>query len=112
MALEDLHYQVVPEYDSLDVAVVGIPVHLSSNSARRIVSQAKAQFPQLMDPSGNAMAEVGNTAMPRIYVLDDEGKIVWFDIEYSESTRRELFLTLDALAPAEEQAAAGEAAAQ
>jgi hypothetical protein len=28
--------------------------------------------------------------LPRTYLLDSSGKILWFDLEYSRSTRREL----------------------
>lgn len=34
---------------------------------------------------------------PRVYVLDSSGKIVWFDIEYTLSTHRELHAALDEL---------------
>ncbi len=34
---------------------------------------------------------------PRVYVLDAVGRIVWFDIEYSLSTHRELHAALDEL---------------
>jgi hypothetical protein len=48
------------------------------------------------------LADVGSVALPRLYVLDPAGKIVWFDIEYSESTRRELEQTLSVLTAAGE----------
>ncbi len=28
--------------------------------------------------------------MPRTYLVDSQGKILWFDMEYSRSTRRDL----------------------
>lgn len=49
----------------------------------------------LVDPEGAAMAQVGSGRMPRVYVLDPKGTILWFDIEYSMSTRRELAQTLN-----------------
>lgn len=49
---------------------------------------------QLTDADGAALGQVGASALPRIYVLDSAGKIAWFDIEYSEATRRELRQTL------------------
>ena len=39
----------------------------------------------------------GMVRMPRVYVLDADGKIVWFDIEYSQSTQRELKQAIEAL---------------
>jgi hypothetical protein len=36
--------------------------------------------------------------MPRVYVIDGNHRIAWFDIEFSEATRRELRQTLATLA--------------
>ncbi len=97
MALEDLVSFVVGEYDSHEVAVVGIAVRQPARAAQRLLNRAKAAFPQLLDTNGEALAQVGSVALPRLYVLDPAGQIVWFDIEYSESTRRELVQTLGVL---------------
>ena len=43
------------------------------------------------------LAPLGEGRWPRVYVLDAEGKIVWFDIEYSVSTRRELRAAVESL---------------
>ena len=104
-ALEDVQQLVVDKLDATDVAVVGIPVELSPSKVRRQTTQAKADFTQLLDNRGTALAEVGSVALPRLYVLDDQGTIVWFDIEYSESTRRELLSTITALTNDESLAA-------
>lgn len=98
MALEDLQYQVAQAHEPADVAVVGIAVQVSKGNAQRFAGQAQAaEIPHLLDVDGAALAEVGSVALPRIYVLDPAGKIVWFDIEYSESTRRELLQTVEVL---------------
>ncbi len=97
LALEDLVSFVVGEYDSHEVAVVGIAVRQPARAAQRLLNRAKAAFPQLLDTNGEALAQVGSVALPRLYVLDPAGQIVWFDIEYSESTRRELAQTLGVL---------------
>jgi peroxiredoxin len=97
MALEDLVSFVVGEHDPLQVAIVGIAVRQPAGAARRRLNQTKATFPQLLDTNGKALAQVGSVALPRLYVLDPTGNIVWFDIEYSESTRRELAQTLRVL---------------
>lgn len=102
MALQDLVYFVSEKYDSQEIAVVGIAVRQPAGAAQRLLNQAKATFPQLLDTRGSALAQVGSVALPRLYVLDSEGQIVWFDIEYSESTRRELEKTLSALTASSE----------
>ena len=102
MALEDLVHGVANDYEQQQVAIVGIAVGQSTGAARKQLSETNAEFPQLLDADGNALAEVGSVALPRLYVLDPAGKIVWFDIEYSESTRRELERTLVVLTAAED----------
>jgi len=84
--------------DSADVAVIGIAVNTPADEAEQAAAAAGAKFPQLIDADGAAFAQIGENALPRVYVLDAQRRIAWFDIEYSESTRRELQQTLTALA--------------
>lgn len=79
------------------VAIVGVAEGGDAAAAQRTVAEAGAKFPQLSDPDGAALAQVGETALPRVYVLDSQRRVAWFDIEYSEATRRELLQTLAAL---------------
>ena len=79
------------------VSLVGIAVGLPADAAKPILDQAKATFPQLLDEQGTGFAQVGENALPRLYVLDDQRRIAWFDIEYSEATRREVRQALAAL---------------
>jgi peroxiredoxin len=83
-----------------NIAVVGIIEGQALDAAQAEIAKSGAKFTQLADADGSAFAEVGAEALPRIYVLDREQKIAWFDIEYSEATRRELQQTLTALASA------------
>ncbi len=94
MALKDLANEVAA---ISDVAIVGIAVKQASSDVQAALKTAGAEFPQLLDNDGKAFNQVGMVKMPRIYVLDGTGKIVWFDIEYSQSTSRELKQTLAAL---------------
>jgi hypothetical protein len=80
-----------------NVSLVGIAVGLSADVAKPILDKAKANFPQLLDQQGTGVVQVGENALPRIYVLDGQRRIAWFDIEYSEATRREVHLALEAL---------------
>ena len=79
------------------VSMVGIAVAQRAGAARTRINKTGATFPQLLDADSKAFSQIGAAALPRVYVLDTDGKIVWFDIEYSEATRRELRQTLDVL---------------
>jgi uncharacterized protein RhaS with RHS repeats len=58
--------------------------------ARELVKQAGAQFTNLTDRDGAARKQVADHKPPLTYVVDATGRIRWFDLEYSPSTRREL----------------------
>ncbi len=106
-ALIDLQRDVADRFDAGQIAVVGIALEQSNSGAQRWTKESKITFPQLLDSSGAALAQVGRATLPRIYVLDQTGKVVWFDIEYSEGTRRELAETLAVLAPDDSTKSAG-----
>lgn len=95
--LADLGPDVVEPFQSEGVAVVGIAVGESASSARSVVRQTGAKFPNLIDTDGAAFAKVGSDKLPRTYLLDSSGQVLWFDIEYSQTTRRELAQSLEAI---------------
>ncbi len=96
--LADLEPDVIkPMRGNEGVAVVGIVVNESEAAAKAALEKAGAHFTNLLDADGQAFAELGSGSLPRVYVLDSNGKIVWFDIEYSMATRRELHQVLRAM---------------
>jgi hypothetical protein len=90
MLLRDLGPDVVEPYGPRGVSVVGIAVNQRAGATRGAVERAGASFPNLIDPDGTAFALVGRERLPRVYLLDAQGKVLWFDIEYTLATRREL----------------------
>jgi peroxiredoxin len=88
--LADMNADVIKHYGPTNVAVVGVAVKESDASAQAALKKSGGDFPNLLDASGEAFAQVGSQKLPRIYLLDPQGKILWFDIEYSVATRREL----------------------
>jgi peroxiredoxin len=96
VALADMA-QLAPSIEPKGAKVVGIAVGADDRRISAEIEKAGAKFPQLRDAEGKALSLVGTGAPPRIYVLDAKRQIVWFDIEYSEATRRELRQTLAAL---------------
>jgi peroxiredoxin len=95
--LADIGADIVEPFRNVGVAVVGVAVDKSNKDAEAAIKKSGATFPNLHDADGKAFAQVGNGRFPRTYVLDAGGKIVWFDIEYSLATRRELHQALEAI---------------
>jgi peroxiredoxin len=77
-------------FQTYGVNVVAIDV----GDAPETVGQLRGQYPGayqcLVDERGEALARVAADKLPRTYLLDAEGRIVWFDIEFSRATEREL----------------------
>jgi peroxiredoxin len=95
--LEDLGLDFAAPRADQGVKVVGVAVDEEA-AVREIVGQAQPGFPNLLDSGGEALAKVGTAVlMPRIYLLDAQGKILWFDVEFSQSTTRELTTALDVM---------------
>jgi peroxiredoxin len=88
--LADLGPDVVESFGSRGILVVGIAVEETAGNARAVLTKAGAKFLNLIDADGKAFAKVGSQKLPWTLVLDANGQIVWFDIEYSHATRREL----------------------
>jgi peroxiredoxin len=96
-ALADMGPDVVELFGKQGVAVVGIGVNESPASAKAALDKAGAKFVNLLDADGKAFAQVGSVRLPRVFLVDPTGKILWFDIEYSQTTRRELHQALRAV---------------
>jgi peroxiredoxin len=88
--LTDLEPDVALPYGSQGVNVVAISEGHDSASSKQIAGETGATFPVLVDADGVALAAVAHAKLPRTYLLDGDGKILWFDLEYSRSTRRDL----------------------
>lgn len=96
--LADMGPEVIEPFGKLGVEVVGIATETPAADATAALKAESATFANLVDADGKALGLVGSEKLPRTYVLDPDGKIVWFDIEYSHATRRELNAALRALA--------------
>jgi hypothetical protein len=96
-ALGDLGPDIAEPHQDRGVKVFGVAVRESADSAREQIEFAEAKFPNLLDADGAAFALVGSVALPRVFLLDGDGKILWFDIEYSRSTRRELASAIESV---------------
>jgi peroxiredoxin len=95
--LSDLGPDVSETFRQRGVAVVGVAVQTPEGEVRSSLEQASAQMPTLLDADGQAFALLGKDRLPRVYLVDGDGKILWFDIDYSLATRRELNQALRAV---------------
>jgi peroxiredoxin len=95
--LADIGPDVIEMFGKSGVAVVGVAVQETAQSAQELLTKGGTKFDNLLDADGKAFAQVGAERLPQTYVLDASGKIVWFDIEYSLATRRELHDVLTVL---------------
>jgi len=95
--LADLGPDVVADFSRRGVAVVGIAVQEPADQVRRLAAENGTEFPNLLDSDGSAFAQTGAEKLPRTYLLDSSGTVLWFDIEYSRSTHRELLHSIRAL---------------
>jgi peroxiredoxin len=93
--LRSLANDVAKPFAEKGVQVIGIEVArnfvdvAASDSIRETVS--KLPFPCLSDGKGQYLGRVcKDDKVPRVFLLDAEGKILWFDVEYSRSTREDL----------------------
>jgi hypothetical protein len=95
--LADLGPDVVEPFQDRGVAVVGVAVGMPPATVVERVTGDEIAFPVLVDADGEQFAQIGEQKLPRTYLLDESGKILWFDIEYSRSTRRELIGAINSL---------------
>jgi peroxiredoxin len=96
--LADMGPEVIELFGKLGVNVVGIAVGMTEAEAQKSLKAASADFTNWLDTDGKAFAQVGSQKLPRTYLIDPKGKVLWFDIEYSLGTRRELNQALRAVA--------------
>ena len=72
------------------VRIVGINEGDPPEAVRKLVADAKVTFPNLLDPDRALFNKVATERFLRVYLLDAKGGILWFDVEFSPTTRRSL----------------------
>ena len=88
--LSRLEQEVLKPYGGVGVGVVAVNVGDSAESLQKLLSQVDHGFVTLWDRDRQGYGQLATDMMPRTYLLDASGKILWLDVEYSRSTRREL----------------------
>ena len=93
--LQDTGPEIVGPFKDRGVEVVSINYGQSAEEIRKVTEETAFSEKVLMDPKGEALAKVATRYLPRTYLVDKDGKIVWFDMEYSPSTRRHLIQAIE-----------------
>ncbi len=62
------------------VRFAGVDVNDPPEEAAKLLKEANVTFSNLFDPQGTFFEKIGTDALPRIYLLDAQGKILWFDL--------------------------------
>ncbi|MGW8257214.1 MAG: peroxiredoxin family protein [Thermoguttaceae bacterium] len=88
-ALRDLQTAVAEPFQTKGVKLIGIFLG-SPQTADTQLEESGAKFANYFDPEGSFFTQVAKEKLPRIYLLDHSGKILWFDTEYSRSSQRNL----------------------
>ena len=87
---ERLIREVVQPFGSLGVHVVAISVGDDPQAWQSLASNSEGRLTNLLDSDRSLYDRLATDKLPRTYLLDASGTILWLDIEYSRGTRREL----------------------
>ncbi len=92
--LSDLNRYHLPRFGDKGLAVVAVNCGDGATQAAELAKNAGASYPVLVDVDRQALAQVASDKLPRSYLLDPSGKVIWFDLEYSPTTRRDLAVAI------------------
>ena len=93
-ALGDLQGDAQEPYGNQGLAVIALNPKDPAQKVKDLLAKVQVAYPVLMDEGGACFAKVAKSELPRVYVLDGAGKILWFDVEFSEVSREDLKKTL------------------
>lgn len=88
--LKDLQMDVAEPYAEKGVKVIGINSGDKSQAVQQELEKIGVKLPYFFDPDKVFFGKVAKSMLPRVYLLDASGKIIWFDTDYSQSTRRNM----------------------
>jgi peroxiredoxin len=89
-ALHDLQADLVEPYENQGVKVLAVNVAGQPDAVKKQIEKSGVKAPCYFDPKGTLFAKIATGHLPRLYLLDASGKILWFDVEYSRVSRRNL----------------------
>jgi len=96
-ALRDLETDIAVPYAVNGIKVIGINVGDKPGAVGQQINKIGVKIPCYFDENKTFFAKVAKSKLPRVYLLDASGKIIWFDTEYSQATRRNLLQAVQAV---------------
>jgi hypothetical protein len=81
---------IVEPFAAAKLKAVAVHVGEPQDVYAELCSNCGENVTCLIDADKSNFAKIATRKLPRTYLLDAQGKIIWFDIEYSRSTRHEL----------------------
>ncbi|MBN2577379.1 MAG: TlpA family protein disulfide reductase [Pirellulales bacterium] len=96
-ALRDLQLDVLDHYQQDGLRVAGVNVSDPAETVKSQVEKAGVKFPVLLDPRGDFFKTVATQELPRVYLLDAAGNVLWFDIDLTYITRQNLAEAIQAV---------------
>jgi peroxiredoxin len=79
--------EAAARYQPLGVKVVAVNVGDAPEVVQELATNNQVTIPCLLDADGQAFEQVATDLLPRTYLLDAEGRVLWFDLEYSRGQR-------------------------
>ncbi len=96
--LGDLEAYAYQPYKNVGLNVIAVHTMAGrTKPPQEALQKFRPTFTILHDTKGELWAAVGKESLPRTFLLDGDGKVIWFDIEYSRTTRRQLQQALQAV---------------
>ena len=88
--LADMGPEVADRYGAAGVRVTGLHIGPLDAAARQALDEWRPGYPVLVDADGEYFKRLTTGDVPRVFLLDAAGQVLWFDLEYSRETRRHL----------------------
>ncbi len=88
--LELLQRRVLDPFQEKGLRMVGINEGNTVEAIGQRMTAAGATFPMFLDPGRVCFKKVATEGLPRTYLLDSQGTILWFDVEFSQASLDEL----------------------
>ncbi|MDZ7619802.1 MAG: redoxin family protein, partial [Patescibacteria group bacterium] len=93
--LEDLGREIAEPLAQRGGKIIAVNAGDTAEKAAEAAKELPGNLLILLDPERAYFHKLATERLPRTYVLDAKGTVLWFDLEYSRTTRRDLEQTID-----------------